>query len=80
MGRVDNCVDVLSGEKGRQAFGPAEAADASLDWRWSGVGCRACKRQDCSNIGVIGDPPRKRARLRRAAENEQTKWLQWAAP
>jgi hypothetical protein len=80
MGRVDNCVDVLSGEKGRQAFGPTEAADASLDWRWSGVGCRACKRQDRRNIGVIGDPPRKRARLRRAAENEQTKRLQWAAP
>ena len=27
-----------------------------------------------------GDPSRKRARLRCAAENEQTKRLQWAAP
>jgi hypothetical protein len=80
MGRVDNCVDVLSGEKRRQAFGPAEAADASRDWRWSGVGRRACKRQDRRSIGLIGDPPRKRARLRCAAENEQTKRLQWAAP
>ena len=32
------------------------------------------------NIGLIGDPPRERARFRRAAENEQAKALQWAAP
>jgi hypothetical protein len=80
MGRVDNGADVLSGEKRRQAFGAAKAADASRDWRWSGVGRRARQRQDCLDIGLIGDPPRERARLRRAAENEQAKALQWAAP
>ena len=80
MGRVDNGVDVLSGKKRREAFGAAKAADASRDWRWSGIGRRARKRQDCRNIGLIGDPPRKCARLRRAAENEQTNALQWAAP
>ncbi len=80
MGRVDNGVDVLSGEKRREAFGTAKAADASRDWRWSRIGRRAGKRQDCRNFRLIGDPPRKRARLRRAAENEQAKALQWAAP
>src|ERR1700677_558010 len=80
MGRVDNGADVLSGEKRRQAFGAATDADATRDWRWSGVGRRARQRQDCLDIGLIGDPPRERARLRRAAENEQAKALQWAAP
>ena len=80
MGRVDNGVDMLSSEKRRQAFGPAEAADASTDRSWGGVGCRPRQRQDCCNIGLIGDPARKGARLRRAAENEQAKALQWAAP
>jgi len=80
MGRVDNGVDVLSSEKRRQAFGAAKAADASTDRSWGGVGCRPRQRQDCCNIGLIGDPARKGARLRRAAENEQAKALQWAAP
>ena len=80
MGRVDNGVDVLSGEKRREALGAAKAADAARDWRWSGIGRRSRQRQECRNIGLIGDPPRKRARLRRSAENEQTNALQWAAP
>ena len=80
MGRVDDGVDALSGEKRRQALGAAEAADASRDWRWSGIGRRPRQRQDRRDIGLIGDPPRERARLRRAAENEQAKALQWAAP
>ena len=80
MGRVDDGADALSGEKRRQAFGAAEAADASRDWRWGGVGGRARKRQDCRNIGLISKPARKRAGFRRAAENEQAKALQWAAP
>jgi hypothetical protein len=80
MGRVDNGVDVLAGEKRRQAFGAAKAADASRDRRWSRLGRRPRQRQDCGDIGLTGDPPRERARLRRAAENEQTKALQWAAP
>ena len=80
MGGVDNGVDVLAGEKRRQAFGAAKAAGASRDRRRSRIGRRPRQRQDCRNIGFIGDPPRKRARLRRAAENEQAKALQWAAP
>jgi hypothetical protein len=71
---------VLAGEKRRQAFGAAKAADASRDWRRSRLGRRARKRQDCRNIGIVSKPPRKRAGLRCAAENEQTKRLQWAAP
>ena len=80
MGGVDNCIDALARDKRRQAFGAAKAADALGNWRRSRFGRRPRKREDCRNIGLIGDLPRKRARLRRAAENEQTKRLQWAAP
>ena len=80
MGRVDNGVDALAAEKCRQALGAAEAADALGNWRLSGIGRRPCERQDRRNIGLVSKPPRERARLRRAAENEQTKALQWAAP
>ena len=80
MGRVDDGVDALACEKRSQAFGAAEAADALRNRRWRGIGGRARKRQDGRNIGLIGDPPRERARFRRAAENEQTKAVQWAAP
>ena len=80
MGRVDYGVDVLAGEKRRQAFGAAKAVDALGNWRRSRFGRRPCKRQDSRNIAFIGHPPRERARLRRAAENEQAKRLQWAAP
>jgi hypothetical protein len=80
MGCVDNGANVLSGEKRRQAFGATKAADASRDRRWSGVGGRPRKRQDCRNVGLTGDPLGKGARLRSAAENEQTKAIQWAAP
>jgi hypothetical protein len=80
MGRVDDGVDALTGEKGRQAFGAAEAADALGNWRLSRIGGRPRERQNRRNIGLIGDPPRERACFRRAAENEQTKAFQWAAP
>ena len=80
MGRVDDGVDALAGEKRRQAFGAAKAADALGNWRLSGVGRRPRQRQDRRNIGLVRDPPRERAGLRRSAENEQTKRLQWAAP
>ena len=80
MGRVDYGVDVLAGEKRRQAFGAAKAADALGNWRRSRFGRRPRQRQDRRNIRLIGDLSRKRARLRRAAENEQTKRLQWSAP
>jgi hypothetical protein len=80
MGRVDNGVDVLTSEKCRQAVGAAKAADAPRDWRWSRLIRRPRQRQDCRNIGLIGDLPRKRACLRGTAENEQAKALQWSAP
>jgi hypothetical protein len=78
--RVDHGVDALAGEKRSQAFGAAKAADASGDRRWSGIGGRSRQRQDCRNIRLIGDPPSERAGLRRAAEDEQAKTLQGAAP
>jgi hypothetical protein len=80
MSRVDDGVDALAGEKRRQAFGAAKAADASGDGRWSGIGRRSRQRQDGRNIRLIGDPPHERACFRRAAENEQAMALQWAAP
>ena len=80
MGRVDDGVDALAREKGGQALGAAEAADAPGDRRRRGIGGRARKRQERRDVGLVGEPPRERARFRRAAENEQAKALQWAAP
>ena len=80
MGRVDDGVDALSGEKRRQAFGAAEAADALGNRRLGRIDRRPRERQGRRNIGLIGDLPRERARLRGAAENEQAKALQWLAP
>ena len=80
MGCVDDGADSLADEKRRQAFGAAKAADALRNWRLRRIGRRPRKRQDCRNIGLIRDPTRERAGLRRAAENEQAKAIQWAAP
>ena len=80
MGRVDNRADAFAGEKHRQALGAAKAANALGDRRMGRIGRHPRPRQDCRNTGLIGDPPPERARFRRAAENEQAKALQWAAP
>jgi hypothetical protein len=80
MGRVDDGVDALSCKKPRQALRAAKAADSSRDWRWSWVRRRSRERQDWRKRGLVSKPPRKRARFRRAAEDEQTKAFQWAAP
>jgi hypothetical protein len=80
VGRVDDGADALAREEGRQTFGAAEAATALRNRRRGRIGGRARKRQNGRDIGNIGDPARERACLRRAAENEQTKALQWAAP
>jgi hypothetical protein len=80
MGRVDDGVDALSGEKRRQAFDAAKAADALGNWRVSRIGRGARERHDRRNIGLVGKSARKRAGFRRAAENEQAKAIQWAAP
>ena len=80
MGRVNDNCDLLPGEIGGQTLGAAEAADALWDRRRGRIGGCARKRQDGHDIGLIGDPPGERARFRRAAENEQAKARQWAAP
>jgi hypothetical protein len=80
MSGVDNDVDGLAGEKRRQALNAAKPTDALRNRRPSGFGGRSRERQDWRNIGLIGDSPRKRARLRCAAKNEQAKALQWLAP
>jgi hypothetical protein len=77
---VNDGVDALAGEKCSQPLSAAEAADASRDRRWSGIGRRTRQRQDCRNIRLVSKPSRKRAGFRRAAENEQAKALQGAAP
>ena len=80
MGRVDDGADMLGIDIGGQALGAAEAADALRNRRPGRIGRRARKRQRRCDIGLIGDPARERARFRRAAENEQTKAVQKAAP
>jgi hypothetical protein len=80
MRRVDDGVDALADKKSGQACHAAEAADALGNRRLSRIGGRPCERQQGRNIRLVGQPPRERARLRRAAENEQTKAIQWAAP
>ena len=80
MGRVDNSADPLAHQKRRQALGAPEAPDALGNWRLRRIGRRSGERQDRCDIRLVGDPSRKRARLRRAAENEQAKAVQWAAP
>jgi hypothetical protein len=50
------------------------------DRRLGRIGGRPRERQHGRNTRLISKPARKRACLRRAAENEQTKALQWAAP
>ena len=80
MGGVDDGVDALAREIGGEALGAAEAADAQRDRRRRGVRRRAGEREDRLDLGLVGDPPRQRARFRRAAENEQAKALQGAAP
>ena len=80
MGRVDNGADAFARDIGGQTVGAAEAADALWEEGWGRIGGRARKRQGRRNIGLICDPSRERARFRRAAENEQAKARQWAAP
>jgi hypothetical protein len=80
MSRVNHRIDALGREIGAEAGGAAEAADPERNRRRRGIGGRARKREDRLNLGLAGDPPRERARLRRAAENEQAKAIQGAAP
>jgi hypothetical protein len=80
MGRVDDGVDALAHKKRSQALSAAEPADALGNWRLRRMGRRTCQRQDWRNLGLVNKLSRKRARLRCAAEDEQVKALQWAAP
>jgi hypothetical protein len=80
VGRVDDGADAFARDIRGQPLGAAEAADALRDGGRGRIGGRARKRQGRRNIGLICDPSRERARFRRAAENEQAKARQWAAP
>jgi hypothetical protein len=80
MRRVDYGVDALVGEKGPKAVCAAEAADPQRNRRRRGIGRRARERQSGFDLGVVSDPPRQRACFRCAAENQQAKSLQRAAP
>jgi hypothetical protein len=80
MGRVDDGANALACEKPGQTFDAAEAANALRDRRSGRIGRGARKRQCRCDIGLFGDPAREPARFRRAAENEQTKAVQKAAP
>jgi hypothetical protein len=80
MSRVDHRIDALFSEIRSKARSAAEAADARGDRRRRWSGGRAGEREDRLDSGVAGDPLRERARFRRAAEDEQAKALQGAAP
>ncbi len=80
MRGVDDRVDALARQKRRQAVGPAKAADALGDRRRRGIRGRARERQHGVDVGLIGEAPRQRAGLARAAENEQAKAVQAKAP
>jgi hypothetical protein len=80
MGRIDHGVDALALKVGREALGAAEAADSDRNRRGQRIGRRAGERENGRNFGFAGDPPRERGRLRGAAENEQAKAGQGAAP
>ena len=80
MGRVDNGVDALAHKKRSQALNAAEAADALGNWRPRRMRRGPCQRQDWRNIRLASKLPRKRARLRGAAEDKQAKAIQRAAP
>jgi hypothetical protein len=80
MGRVDHRIDALAREIRGEALGAAKPADAQRDWRRRGVRRRAGERENRGDIALARDAPRERARLRRAAEYEQAKALQAAAP
>jgi len=80
MGRIDHSIDAFAFEVGGEARPAAETADPDRDRRRSGIGGRARERKDRLDLGFARDPPRQRGRLGRAAENEQAKLLQGAAP
>jgi hypothetical protein len=80
MGRIDDGVDALGRKIGGQALGAAEAADAARDQGGRWIGGRAGERQERRNAGFVDETARKRARFRRAAENEKAEALQGTAP
>jgi hypothetical protein len=77
---VDYRVDTLAGEIGGEALSATITSDTQRDRRRRGIRRRARQRQDWLQVGLVGDALRQRARLRRAAENEQAKALQATAP
>jgi hypothetical protein len=80
MGGVDHRVDALFDKIRGQTIGAAEAANPQRDRRRRRIGRRTGERQNRRYLRFNGDPPRKRACFGGAAENEQAKALQGAAP
>jgi hypothetical protein len=80
MGRIDHGVDPFAFEVGGQACRAAETADPDRNRRRSRIGGCAREREDRLDFRLARDPPRQRGGLRRAAEDEQAKLLQGAAP
>ena len=80
MSRVDHGLNALGRKKGGEASDAAEAPGPRRDRRRRGIGRRARERKDCADLRLLGDPPRQRARFRRAAENDEAKAVQGAAP
>ena len=80
MGRVDDSCDLLPGEIGGQTLGAAEAAHSLWDRLRGGIGGGACERQDRRHPRFTGEAVREGARFARAAQDEQTKTRQRAAP
>jgi hypothetical protein len=80
MSRVDHRVDALALKIRGEALYAAKAADAQRDRRRGRIRRHSGQRQNRRDVGVAGDAPRERARLSRAAEYEQAKALQAAAP
>ena len=70
MGGIDQHVDTLGGEIGRQALDAAEAADTDRDRLGGGLGRAARQRKRYVEIGSVREEPGQLPRLARAAEDE----------
>ena len=70
MGGIDQHVDTLGGEIGRQPLDAAEAADTHRDRLGGGLGRAARQRKRYVEIGSVREEPGQLPRLARAAEDE----------
>ena len=70
MGRVDQHVDVLVGEIGREPIGAAEAADPDRNRLGGRAGRAARQRKRYLEIATVRQTPGQLPRLAGAAEDE----------